>query len=296
MPFLWFDDQAEDAANFYTSLFSDSKMGKTTNYDEASAKASGRPAGSVMTIAFEIGGQSFGAINGGPIFKINPSVSFFVYCKTGQEMDKLWKEFSDGGNVFMKLDKYPFSEKYGWIQDRYGVSWQLILGDNPHKIIPCLMFTGPQQGKAEPAIHYYTSVFRDAKIIMNEHYDEDEMDIDATVVHAEFELCGQPFIAMDSRVPMPDVSFNEAVSLVINCESQEEVDYYWNKLTKGGDETAQQCGWLRDKFGFSWQVVPVAMHELLGDPDPQKAGRVMAAMLRMKKIDLGVLRQAALAV
>jgi predicted 3-demethylubiquinone-9 3-methyltransferase (glyoxalase superfamily) len=154
-PFLWFDDQAEQAANFYMSVFNDSKIVATTRYNEESAQASGRTAGSVMTVAFQLDGQDFTALNGGPIFK-----------------------------------------------------------------------------------------------------------------------------------------FSEAVSLVVWCRSQEEVDHYWNRLSAGGDEKAQQCGWLKDRYGLSWQIVPTQLIALLTDPDSERSRKAMQAMLQMKKIDLDVLQRA----
>jgi predicted 3-demethylubiquinone-9 3-methyltransferase (glyoxalase superfamily) len=153
-PFLWYDNQAEEAANFYVSLFKDSKIGDIARYDEAGAKAAGRPVGSVMVIDFQLEGQEFAAINGGPHFK-----------------------------------------------------------------------------------------------------------------------------------------FTEAVSFVVNCGNQEEVDYFWDKLVEGGQES--QCGWLKDKYGLSWQIVPTILHELLKDKDAAKAKRVMEAMLKMKKIDIAALKRAA---
>jgi predicted 3-demethylubiquinone-9 3-methyltransferase (glyoxalase superfamily) len=152
-PFLWFDNQAEEAVNFYTSIFENSKIGSAARYDEEGSKAAGRPKGSVMTVAFQLAGQDFVALNGGPVFK-----------------------------------------------------------------------------------------------------------------------------------------FTEAVSFVVNCETQKEVDHFWEKLSAGGEEV--QCGWLKDKFGLSWQVVPTVLSEMLQDKDPQKAKRVMAAMLKMKKIDIAELRRA----
>lgn len=154
-PFLWFDHQAEAAVNFYTSIFKDSKIGKISRYDDASAKASGQPKGAAMTVAFELAGQEFVALNGGPIFK-----------------------------------------------------------------------------------------------------------------------------------------FTEAISFIVNCDSQEEIDYYWEKLSVGGDEKSQQCGWLKDQFGLSWQIVPTQLSQLLAGPDPASAQRVMQTLLQMKKIDLTKLKQA----
>ena len=152
-PFLWFDDKAEEAAKFYTSIFKNSKIGKTTRYDEEAGEATGRPAGSVMTVEFELEGHQFVGLNGGPMFK-----------------------------------------------------------------------------------------------------------------------------------------FSEAISFVVNCETQEEVDYFWSKLSAGGEES--RCGWLRDKFGLSWQVVPVVLIEMLADKDTAKAKRVMHAMLQMDKIDIPTLKKA----
>jgi predicted 3-demethylubiquinone-9 3-methyltransferase (glyoxalase superfamily) len=154
-PFLWFDTQAEEAANFYTSIFKNSKIVSVARYGDEGAKASGRPKGSAMTVAFELEGQKFVALNGGPHFK-----------------------------------------------------------------------------------------------------------------------------------------FTEAVSFVVNCQTQEEVDHYWEKLSAGGDEKAQQCGWLKDKYGLSWQIVPTAMVEMLQDKDPKKSERVMAALIKMKKLDIKTLKQA----
>ena len=152
-PFLWFDSQAEEAANFYVSIFKQSRIGAITRYDDEGSKAAGRPKGSVMTVEFELDGQKFTALNGGPLFK-----------------------------------------------------------------------------------------------------------------------------------------FTEAISLVVNCENQREVDHFWDKLSAGGEEV--QCGWLKDRFGVSWQVVPAILIELLQDKDPERSRRVMSAMLKMKKLDVDALRKA----
>jgi predicted 3-demethylubiquinone-9 3-methyltransferase (glyoxalase superfamily) len=289
-PFLWFDSNAEEAVNFYISIFKNSKINIVTHYGAEGAKASGQQKGSVMTIAFQIEGQDFVAINGGPVFQITPSISFFVNCDTPQEIDKLWGKLSDGGTVMMKLDKYPFSERYGWIQDRYGVSWQLILPFREQKISPCLMFTGSQHKKAEEAINYYTSIFKNSGIIQLERYTADQGP-EGAVIHCRFMLNRQEFTAMDSHIPLPH-EFNPAISLVVNCETQEEIDYYWEKLSEGGDERYQQCGWLQDKYGVSWQVVPAAWDEIMSDSDPEKSEKAMRAVLQMKKIDIDTVMRA----
>jgi predicted 3-demethylubiquinone-9 3-methyltransferase (glyoxalase superfamily) len=289
-PFLWFNDNAEEAAHFYTSTFKNSRITTVTRYSGEGAKTSGMPVDSVMTVAFQLNGQEFVAINGGPVFQINPTISFFVNCETAQEIDMLWDKLSDDGTVMMELDKYPFSEKYGWIQDRFGVSWQLILPGRKQKFTPCLMFTGDQHQKTEEAINFYISVFRHSDIIHLERYGTDQGP-EGAVVHAKFTLNGQEFIAMDSHTQHP-FNFNPAISLVVYCENQEEVDYYWDKLSEGGDVNAQQCGWLQDKYGVSWQIVPVALMEMLSNPDPGKSEKVMKAVFQMKKMDINALKRA----
>jgi predicted 3-demethylubiquinone-9 3-methyltransferase (glyoxalase superfamily) len=291
-PFLWFDNQAEEAVNFYCSVFKNSKKGSILRYDEAGAKASGRPKGSVMTAAFQLQGQEFVALNGGPIFKINPSISFFANSKIESEVVEWYDKLSAGGTVLMPLDKYPFSDKYAWVQDKYGVSWQLILsmGEIKQRIVPSMMFVGKVCGKAEEAINFYTSIFKNSKIGNIFRYGANqEPDKEGTIVFADFALDGEWFAAMDSAREHNFI-FNEAVSFVMNCETQDEVDHYWNKLVEGGQESV--CGWLKDKFGLSWQVVPRVLSKFLSDPDPQKSQRVMHAMLQMKKIDIPALQKA----
>lgn len=293
-PFLWFDDNAEEAVNFYTSVFRNSKVGKVVRYDDASAAAAHRPKGSVMTAPFEIEGQKFTAINGGPIFKLTPAVSFFVYCETKEEVQQLWDKLSSRGKTLMPLDKYSFSEKYGWIQDRYGLSWQLYFSSTPfeQKIFPSLLFVGNVSGKAEEAINFYTSIFSNSKLISTFRYGADQKpDKEGTIAFADFMLDGQKFAAMDSA-HSHDFTFSEAISFVVNCDEQKELDHLWDKLSDGGDPKAQMCGWLKDKYGLSWQVVPTELSKLLSDPNPVKSQKVMQAMLKMKKIEIKDLQKA----
>ncbi|MBI2909601.1 MAG: VOC family protein [Chloroflexi bacterium] len=290
-PHLWYDNQAEEAASFYTSIFKNSKVGSVSRYGDAGAKVSGRPKGSVMTLTFELEGQQFIALNGGPIFTFTPAVSFFVSCERPQEIDELWRRFTDGGRVLMELDKYAFAEKFGWLQDKYGLSWQLILASRTQKITPYLMFVREQHGKAEEAMKHYVSIFPDSNINRIERYGKGGQEPEGTVMHAVFSLAGQEFIAMDSALDHR-FTFTEAISFLVNCETQEEMDYYWEELSEGGDATAQQCGWLKDKYGLSWQIVPAILAEMIQDPDAAKSERVMTALLPMKKIDIEVLRQA----
>jgi predicted 3-demethylubiquinone-9 3-methyltransferase (glyoxalase superfamily) len=147
--------------------------------------------------------------------------------------------------------------------------------------------------QAEEAVNYYVTIFSDSRIIRTSHYGSEGHDIhkmpEGLVMAIEFELNGSRFIALNGG---PVFKFNEAVSLVITCNDQEEVDYYWNKLTAGGDESAQQCGWLKDKFGLSWQVVPAVLHEMMADTDRQKTEQVMKVMMQMTKLNIEALELA----
>lgn len=286
---LWFDQDAEEVVNFYTAIFTESKE-KDLLYNPVDTP-SGKT-GTVLTANFELEGQQFMVLNGGPEFKLNPSISFMVHCKTADEVESLWNKLSDGGKVRMPLDKYPFSDKYGWIEDKYGVSWQLILpqGKAPQKVMPSLMFVNEVCGKAEEAIQYYTSVFHDAKAGTKARYPAGMApDKEGTLMYADFMLEGQWFAAMDSAREH-DFHFDEAISFMVHCDTQEEIDYYWEKLTAGGKEV--QCGWLRDQYGVAWQIVPVRMLELLHGEDKERAKRAMQAMMQMVKLDIAKLEQA----
>jgi len=292
---LWFDSQAEEAAKFYTSLFKNSRIGKMTRYGKAGYEFHHQPEGRLMTIEFELEGQGFIGLNAGPVFKFTPAVSFLIACATKEEVDALWEKLSAGGTALMELGEYPFSEKYGWTQDRYGLSWQVMfMGERKitQKITPTLMFVGAVCGRAEEAIRLFTSVFSRSKAGEILRYGKDELpDKEGTIKHAGFTLEGQEFAAMDSAYEH-QFTFTEAISLVVRCDTQCEIDYYWEKLTQGGDPNAQVCGWLKDKFGLSWQVSPTVLEEMLQDPDKEKVERVTNAFLRMKKFDIGELKKA----
>ena len=276
-PFLWFDDNAEEAVHFYTSIFDHSKINSQMHM----------PDGKVLTMGFELAGQSFAAINGGPHFKINPSVSFYVACETEAEVVLLWEKLFEGGSAMMPLDKYPWSEKYGFLQDRFGMTWQITIDKNiKQKITPSLLFTQNQHGKGKEALDFYTTLFKNASIETLSIYQKGQNSYatEGMVLFSHFQLDGQSFIIMDAGVPQA-YTFNEAVSFVIHCENQEEIDFYWDSLTvNGGAES--QCGWLKDKYGLSWQVVPTNLSKLLSNPN------AMQAMLKMKKLDIKDLEEA----
>jgi predicted 3-demethylubiquinone-9 3-methyltransferase (glyoxalase superfamily) len=286
---LWFNKDAEEAVNFYASVFPNAKI---TNIVHNPVDTPSGKTGTVLTASFNLEGQEFMVLNGGPEFTLNPSISFMVHCDTADEVEALWNKLSNGGVALMPLDKYPFSDKYGWIQDQYGVSWQLILPQQkaPQKVMSSMLFVNEVYGKAEEAIQYYTSIFHNAKAGNIARYpDGMEPDKEGTIMYADFMLEGQWFAAMDSA-HNHQFHFGEAISLMVHCDNQEEVDYYWDKLTEEGKEV--QCGWLRDKYGVAWQVVPKVMLELLQGKDKEKAKRAMQAMMTMVKLDIAELENA----
>jgi predicted 3-demethylubiquinone-9 3-methyltransferase (glyoxalase superfamily) len=292
-PHLWFDKEAKEAAEFYASVFPDSKVTNITTLHNT-------PSGDADVVSFELWGQKFMAISAGPLFKFNPSVSFFVNFDPSREenarkkLDTMWEKLSEGGKALMPLDKYPFSERYGWIADKYGMSWQLILanpeGDPRPPIVPSFLFVGDVCGKAEEAINFYLSVFKNSKQGLIARYPKGmEPDKEGTVMFADFMLENQWFAAMDSAHEH-NFSFNEAISFMVSCDTQKEIDDYWEKLSAVPE--AEQCGWLKDKYGISWQVVPTAMDEMMSKGTQEQIDRLTQAFLPMKKLDIAKLKHA----
>jgi predicted 3-demethylubiquinone-9 3-methyltransferase (glyoxalase superfamily) len=274
-PCLWFDGNAKAAADLYCSLFLNSKITVDT----------------AMVVNFELAGLKFMGLNGGPMFKPNASISFTVICETDDETNELWKHLSADGMIMMPLDKYEWSERYGFLQDRFGVCWQIMKGkysDVNQKITPTLLFVGNSFGQAEKAVKFYTEVFSQSSIDGILLYTKDEGEAAGTVKHSQFILDKKVFMAMDGA-GNHSFAFNEAISFVVDCETQEEIDYYWNKLTADGGQESQ-CGWLKDKFGVSWQIVPAVLGKLM--TDPERSQRVMLAFMKMKKFDIAALMNA----
>jgi predicted 3-demethylubiquinone-9 3-methyltransferase (glyoxalase superfamily) len=290
-PCVWFDDQAEQAAAFYVRTFPAGRIVATSRYPESSDNPGDRPRGSVLTVEFEVAGQRFTALNGGPVFSLNPSVSFFFHVDTGADAERLYAALADGGEALMPLGTYPWSERYGWVKDRFGVSWQVIAGRRPKgtaTIVPCLMFAGAQHGRAENAMRLYAGIFPGGRIDSVERYAAGEGPQDA-VKHGRFVVAGQEMVAMDSHVDH-GVTFNEALSLQVMCENQDEIDRYWAALAEGGEHGP--CGWLKDRFGLSWQVAPTAIAEWMTSTDTAARDRAFEVMLQMKKLDIAALKRA----
>jgi predicted 3-demethylubiquinone-9 3-methyltransferase (glyoxalase superfamily) len=286
-PHLWFDKEAKEAAEFYCSLLPNSKIKSTQTLHDT-------PSGDAGVVSFEFNGYPFMAISAGPLFKFNPSVSFTIALKDKAAIDALWSKLIEGGQALMPLEAYPFSEKYGWVEDKYGLSWQLVHDAGyPYRdtITPSLTFVRDVYGKAEEAMNFYASIFPESKVGSLAKYPAGmEPDVEGKILHGSVILAGQEFFAMESAHPGHQFKFNEAVSFMVNCEDQKEIDYYWEKLSAVPE--AEQCGWLKDKYGLSWQIVPTAMNKMMAEGTPDEIRRVTQAFLKMKKIDIAGLERA----
>jgi predicted 3-demethylubiquinone-9 3-methyltransferase (glyoxalase superfamily) len=294
VPHLWFNNQAKEAAAFYAATFPDSKV-------THQSVIRGTPSGDCDIVSFDVMGHSFMGISAGPYFEMNPSISFFVNFDPSRDpdarakLDLLWGKLIDGGEALMPLDRYPFSERYGWVRDRFGVSWQLILtnpaGEPRPAIVPCLLFTNEVSGKAEEATDFYISVFPNSKRGALVHYEEDMgPHKKGNTMFTDFQLAGQWLAAMDGGAGVHTFGFNEGVSLLVSCDTQEEIDRYWEALSAVPE--AEQCGWLKDRYGVSWQINSSAMQRALETGTPEEVDRLVQAFLKMKKFDLAALERA----
>lgn len=295
VPHLWFDHQAKEAAAFYSSVFPESRIAHTSIIHDT-------PSGDCDIVSMDLWGQPFMAISAGPLFQFNPSQSFIVNFdpllfgnspeQARQAIDETWAKLSDGGTTLMPLDQYPFSERYGWVQDRYGLSWQLILsnpeGEPRPAIVPSLLFAGEQCGNAEAAMQHYLSLFENARQGQIARYGAgQEPNREGTIMFADFRLKNTWFAVMDSAL-QHDFAFNESVSFVVKCDTQADIDYYWQGLSAIPE--SEQCGWLKDRFGVSWQIVPAEMETMMRQGTDAQRARLTRAFLEMKKLDLEALR------
>ena len=272
VPNIWFDHTAAEAADFYVSAFPDARVVQTVHYPtEGLLDFQQEFAGQALTVEWEIAGHRFIGINAGAEFRPNPSVSFFVNFDPSVDpearthLDELWAALSEGGTALMPLQAYPFSPHYGWIQDKYGVSWQLMLtnpdGEPRPFIIPSIMFGHTALGRAEEAMEDYASVFggRVGSVVP---YPPEAGPMAGQVMFGEFQVLDQWFATMDAADQ--DFTFTCGVSLMVYCNGQEELDRWWEQLSAVPE--AEQCGWLADKFGLSWQLVPDDLDQLMAKP------------------------------
>lgn len=297
IPHLWFDKEANEATKFYTSIFPNSKITNVTVLHDT-------PSGDCDVVSFELWGHEFMAISAGPYFRPTPAISFMVNFDPlrfgGSEkeaqiaLDTAWTKLSEGGSVRMELGEYPFSKHYGWVADKYGFDWQLILtnpeGEERPPIVPSLLFVSDTCEKAEEATDFYLSVFKNTKRGTIARYPAGMgPSKEGAIMFTDFMLEGQWFVAMDGSSEMHNFSFNEAISFLVYCENQQEIDYYFEKLSAVPE--AEQCGWLKDKFGLSWQIVPNVLGEMMTSGDQEQVDRVTQAFLKMKKFNIEELKK-----
>ena len=296
-PHLWFDTQAKEAAEFYVQVFGDAfGDSQITNH----TVMHGTPSGDCDVMEFTLAGFDFMSISAGPYFKPTPALSFFVNFDPSrmdnaeEKLQTLWDALSEGGEALMPLGEYPYSKKYGWVKDKYGFTWQLMLtnpdGEPRPVIIPSFLFANANEGKTEEASDFYISVFKNSKRGAMAKVPEDtEFHKAGMVLFTDFQLEGQWFAAMDSGIGH-GFDFNEGVSLLVNAKDQGEVDYYWEKLSVVPE--AEQCGWLKDTYGVSWQIQPQVMVDMMKNGTPEQIDRVTQAFLKMKKFDVAELERA----
>lgn len=301
VPNIWHDRTAAEAAAFYTGAFRQARETTRSHYP-----AEGLPdfqkafAGEVVGIDLEIHGRPLALINADDIFRPNPSAAFMLHFSPHiaddprAYLDEVHDRLSVGATTLMPLDEYPFSPRYAWIEDRYGVSWQLFLSepDVPARpfLVPALMFCGPAQNRAAEAVATYTSLFLGSEVGTVATYPEQTGPATAgSYMYSDFRLgpgsddprTDEWLTAMDSGVEQP-FTFTEGFSLMVKADGQEDLDRLWAVLST--DPSAEQCGWCRDEFGMSWQVVPRDLEDLMARPG------AYARLMEMKKIDIAALR------
>jgi predicted 3-demethylubiquinone-9 3-methyltransferase (glyoxalase superfamily) len=268
-PCIWYLDSAIQAFQLYTTCVPNSKLINSSN----------------IVVQAKIAGVDVMGINGGSHFSPNASVSYMLVLEKQAEVDEIWDLLQVEGKILMPLSSYPWSAYYGWVEDKYGVHWQLYLGQlsdvNHQALVPTLMFSGSNRGNCKNAISFYQAVFSEFKLQGILHYSQENLS--DYVQHAQFVINGFTIMVMDSENDI-DAPFTEGNSFVIQCDTQDEIDFYWNELTKNGVES--QCGWCKDPFGVSWQIIPRNMNELI------RTETAVAAMMQMKKIDIAKLQNA----
>lgn len=257
-PCLWFDGDGEDAARFYCDLFPDARIVAATP----------------VAVDFEIAGQPFICLNGGPQYSPNPSISFRYACSDAEEQQRLTAGLAAGGKVLAEHAEVFWPQDSVWVQDRWGVAWYLLVDASAReaqRMVPVLNFGGDQRDRMDEALELYACLFPQIK----------SGDSNGAQRYAALERKGQQCLLMELPGPRA-FEFDEGVSLTVYCDTQEEIDQYWRTLSTGGQE--QMCGWLRDRFGVAWQILPSILPEILSDRDT--AQQASEALMEMKKINI----------
>lgn len=278
---LWYDTQAIVAMTHYLSIFDGREISRGRILDT--------PSGDCDIVTFDLYGTRIQAISAGPIFKFNPSMSLMVILNTQEGVNRAAEKLIEGGGKYlMPLDQYEFSERYAWVEDCYGLSWQLVyMPDGPQKLMPAFMFAGESVGEALHAIEHYNQVFdRGQKPFISYYMEGDGHIGQAKVNYSNVDILGQTLVLMDHGAGGDEV-INEAMSLMLEVATGDEMDTLWQDLSFV--EEAEACGWLKDRHGVSWQLIPKGFDEVMGDPDPEVTYQLTQAILSMKKIDLEAL-------
>lgn len=290
IPNLWFAGNAEEAGEFYAGIFPGARLGAIQRYPtEGLLDVQQHLAGQPLTVDVELPDLRISLINAGDEFRPNPSAGFLVTIDPERDQDApaqlegLHAALVDGGSELMELGEYPFSPRYAWVQDRFGVSWQLMLtepgtGRRP-RVVPALLFSSAAQNRCRDAIDHWVATFPDSEWGTVAEYPQATGPAEqGSIMFSEARILGQSITAMDSGVDMP-VSFTEGFSLMVRANGQEELDRWWAALSRVPE--AEQCGWCKDAFGMSWQVIPADLDQLMSRPGAYEA------LMGMGKIEIG---------
>lgn len=284
IPHLWYDTQALEAAQTYTQVFANADIDWTHTLSDT-------PSGQAHLVQFHLGDLSLAAISAGPYFQLNESASLMVRLKDKAEVDRIYQALGHNGQDLMPLGQYPFSDYYVWFKDAFGLSWQLMLdpelSDKDYHIDTCLLFSMDQVGLADDFLSYYSTVFDSARIGHRSYYQAGQApDQRAKLNYGELFIQDQRLVVMDHGYTGV-AQFNEAFSFMVYVDTQKEADAYYQALS--AVPQAEQCGWVKDKFGLSWQIVPRIIMEAYGKYSPQQLKAMNDAIMSMKRLDIEVI-------
>lgn len=287
-PCVWFQSEGHLAMDRYASVVPGAAQLTSSNYPDETPGRHGMAGGHPLMVVHRLGPTMMQALNGGPQYRPNPAVSYVLQLETGEQVDAAWTALVENGEVLMPLQAYAWSERYGWCNDRWGVSWQVLLTPTAEVgvVASALLFTGARAGRADAAMSRYASLFPDANVLVRQT--TEGADGGTRLQHAQLRVGGHVLWFGDSDIDHA-FTFSPGNSLVATCDTQDEIDHLWHALSAVPE--AEACGWLVDEFGVSWQIVPRQLGSLMSDP--ALAGHVMPALLQMKKLDLAALRDAA---
>ena len=279
IPHLWFDTQALEAAQLYTSLIPDSRIDWTHQLTDT-------PSGDAVLLQFQLANLTLAAISAGPYFKLNESASLMVHFRDKAELDRVFQLLSEGGRILMPLGEYLFNPYYVWFEDRFGLSWQFLLVPQLDKSVHldiCLLFSEEQVGLPKPFLDEALTIFPESQQGQLSYYQEGEKQVPAAQLnYGELLLTDQKLVVMDHGYGGV-ASFNEAFSLMIYTDSQEETSRLYDLLSH--EPKAEQCGWVKDQFGLSWQIVPRPLMTAYEELSKDQMKEVNDAILSMKRLN-----------